>query len=111
MSESEQHPRVRVAAIIEQDGSVLMVRHEKGADTYWLLPGGGVDFGESLVTALERELRELMKRAGCIQVTVGLESGSQRILDTINKNSTVEENMDAAHMAHEAGLRVRRART
>ncbi|MFP6597777.1 MAG: radical SAM protein [Candidatus Hydrogenedentota bacterium] len=43
----------------------------------------------------------------CIQVTVGFESGSQRVLDTINKNATVEENMEAARMVHEAGLRVR----
>lgn len=51
-------PRVRVAAIIVQDGALLMVRHVKGEETYWLLPGGGVDYGESLVEALERELRE-----------------------------------------------------
>lgn len=53
------------------------------------------------------DLLKLMKQAGCIQVTVGFESGSQRILDTINKGATVEQNMDAARMAHEAGLRVR----
>ena len=49
----------------------------------------------------------LMKRAGCIQVTIGFESGSQRVLDIINKSSTVELNMAAARMVHEAGLRTR----
>ena len=53
------------------------------------------------------DVLELMKKAGCIQVTVGFETGSQRVLDTINKNATIEENMAAARMAHEAGLRVR----
>ncbi|MFA6239725.1 MAG: NUDIX domain-containing protein, partial [Candidatus Hydrogenedentales bacterium] len=55
---SERPPRVRVAAIIVEDGKLLMVRHVKGQESYWLLPGGGVDYGESLVEALERELVE-----------------------------------------------------
>jgi anaerobic magnesium-protoporphyrin IX monomethyl ester cyclase len=53
------------------------------------------------------DVLELMKKAGCIQVTVGFESGSQKILNTINKGATIEENDAAARMAHEAGLRVR----
>ncbi|MBX7255005.1 MAG: NUDIX domain-containing protein [Candidatus Hydrogenedentes bacterium] len=51
-------PRVRVAAVIVEDGKLLMVRHVKGNESYWLLPGGGVDYGESLTEALERELVE-----------------------------------------------------
>jgi ADP-ribose pyrophosphatase YjhB (NUDIX family) len=37
---------------------VLLCRHEKPGKEYWLLPGGGVHSGESLVDALRRELRE-----------------------------------------------------
>lgn len=51
-------PRIRVAAIIRQGDSVLAVRHTKGDKSYWLLPGGGVDFGETLTEALKRELHE-----------------------------------------------------
>lgn len=51
-------PRVRVAAIITANDEVLLVRHEKDDHTYWMLPGGGVAFGESLETALKRELLE-----------------------------------------------------
>lgn len=52
-------PRIRVAAIItDEQGRVLAVRHVKGEDTYWLLPGGGVEYGESLAESLVRELRE-----------------------------------------------------
>jgi ADP-ribose pyrophosphatase YjhB (NUDIX family) len=37
---------------------VLLCRHEKPGREYWLLPGGGVNSGESLVDALHRELAE-----------------------------------------------------
>jgi ADP-ribose pyrophosphatase YjhB (NUDIX family) len=50
--------RIRVAAIIVQDQTVLMVKHAKDGREYWMLPGGGVDFGESLSEALVRELKE-----------------------------------------------------
>lgn len=53
------------------------------------------------------DILKLMKEAGCIQVAIGFESGSQHVLDTINKSSTVELNMEAARMVHEAGLRIR----
>ena len=37
---------------------MLLCRHEKPGKEYWLLPGGGVKAGESLLQALVRELKE-----------------------------------------------------
>ena len=51
-------PRIRVSAILRWNGRMLLCRHEKPGKEYWLLPGGGVNAGESLVQALVRELRE-----------------------------------------------------
>jgi 8-oxo-dGTP diphosphatase len=51
-------PRIRVSAILRWRGRVLLCRHEKPGKEYWLLPGGGVNAGESLATALLRELDE-----------------------------------------------------
>jgi 8-oxo-dGTP diphosphatase len=52
-------PRIRVSAVLRWEGRVLLCRHEKaGRGEYWLLPGGGVNSGESLVQALRRELEE-----------------------------------------------------
>jgi 8-oxo-dGTP diphosphatase len=51
-------PRVRVAALIHWQSRILLCRQEKPGREYWLLPGGGVDGGETLVDALRRELGE-----------------------------------------------------
>ena len=51
-------PRVRVSAILRWRGRILLLRHEKGEAEVWLLPGGGVRMGESLLRALQRELWE-----------------------------------------------------
>jgi len=50
--------RIRVAAIIVEDGRILLEKHAKDGREYWVLPGGGVDVGETLSGALRRELRE-----------------------------------------------------
>ncbi len=47
-----------MAAIIVEDEKILLIAHKKGTHTYWLLPGGGVKYGESLDKALKRELKE-----------------------------------------------------
>jgi 8-oxo-dGTP diphosphatase len=55
---SERTIRIRVGVLIWRDGEVLLVRHEKGGRSYWLVPGGGVDAGETMVAAGARELLE-----------------------------------------------------
>lgn len=56
---------------------------------------------------LRAELLPLMKHAGCIQVAIGFESGSQRILDRIHKGASAEHNLEVARKVREAGLRLR----
>ena len=53
-----RHPRIRVGAIIADGAKLLLVRHEKEGRSYWMPPGGGVEWGESLDAALRRELFE-----------------------------------------------------
>lgn len=51
-------PTLRVAGLLVEDGRVLMVEQGRGDERYWLVPGGGVEFGETLSEALRRELLE-----------------------------------------------------
>ncbi len=49
---------VRVAGVLVRDGRVLLVKHDRPAGSYWVVPGGRVGFGETLPDALRREFVE-----------------------------------------------------
>ena len=51
------------------------------------------------------EILSLMRRAGCIQLEFGIESGSQSMLDRVAKGIRVEQNHAALRMTREAGIR------
>lgn len=44
----------------------------------------------SRVNTIDEEMAEIMYKAGCRKISFGLESGSQKILDLMQKNATVE---------------------
>lgn len=58
------------------------------------------------VNSLELELLQLAYRAGCRKLNIGLESGSQRILDILNKKTTVEQNKIAVGLCKKAGIKI-----
>jgi ADP-ribose pyrophosphatase YjhB (NUDIX family) len=52
-------PQLAVSAAIYRDGRVLLVRRARSpAKGFYSLPGGRVEYGESLTTALHREVDE-----------------------------------------------------
>lgn len=59
------------------------------------------------VTTVDYDMLRMMRLAGCWQVLFGLESGDDRILESLGKNCTVEQNRQAVRAAKRAGLRVR----
>jgi len=58
----------------------------------------------SRVDRLTPGLVDLMKRAGCIRVYLGLESGSDETLRLMNKRVTVEQGIRAVHLFSRAGI-------
>lgn len=53
---------------------------------------------------VDRDLLRRMHDAGCVAVYYGIESGSQRMLEVMEKNTTVEQNLRALEWTREAGL-------
>lgn len=88
MTDPCNKPTIRVAGLLVREGSILMVEQGRGEERYWLLPGGGVQFGETLSDALRRELQE----------ELGLRVGVQRLLAIVESLSPDPEY--AKHVIH-----------
>lgn len=59
------------------------------------------------VDTVSKELLPLMRRAGCAMINFGIESGSQRILDRMQKGTSVEQIEEAIRLTHESGILTR----
>jgi 8-oxo-dGTP diphosphatase len=54
-----RRPQLAVSAVIFREGKMLLLKRAKSpGHGFWSLPGGRVEFGESLHTALRREVDE-----------------------------------------------------
>jgi len=79
---TEKNPKLIVAALIEKDNKFLLTKEilESGTE-YWIIPGGGVEFGENLADAVKREIKE----------EIGLEI---EIIDLINFKESINLRYD-----------------
>lgn len=70
----------------------------------------GLDFGFVCITradTLNEPLLAIMKEAGCREVHIGVETGSDRLLRLMNKQTTSDILLKGVHMIKEAGIRVK----
>lgn len=62
---------------------------------------------ESRVNTITPELLKIMKEGGCWAISYGIESGTQEVLDALNKGITLDQIKTAVKLAKDAGLTVR----
>ncbi len=68
---------------------------------------GGLPFTiQSRADLMSERMVDALQEAGCIEVWLGAESGSQRILDAMNKGITVEELLTARARLKQRGIAV-----
>ncbi len=58
----------------------------------------------SRVNTVNLEMLELMKRAGCVRIDLGVESGDKNVLKVIKKGITVEQIRSVHDLAHKVGI-------
>jgi len=59
---------------------------------------------ETRVNLVDKELLRHIKQAGCYSIAYGIESASQEILNTLDKDITLEQAEEAVRISHEVGL-------
>jgi 8-oxo-dGTP diphosphatase len=82
------YPQLAVSAAIFRDGKILLVRRARSpARGFYSLPGGRVEFGETLHTALHREVAEetalkigIVDLAGWREVMPGTSGGGHYLI-------------------------------
>lgn len=63
-------------------------------------------YAPTRANTIDKEILTLMKKAGCIRISFGAESGSPRILKIIKKGITPEQVINAAQMSSDLGMKV-----
>lgn len=58
------------------------------------------------VNTVDQEMLNMFAKAGCKEISFGIESGNQTILDTIKKNITLEQIEKAVNLSKKAGIKV-----
>lgn len=71
-------------------------------------PKSGIRWHANIIIRpeIDRSFLFKMKQAGCHRLSVGIESGSQRVLDLMKKRYKVEDAERVLQYAHEAGIHV-----
>ena len=96
--------RISAGAIVESEGRLLLVRHQRpGRYDFWVAPGGGVTGDESLEAAAVREVREetgLVVRVSKLLYIEELADAGCRYVKFWHAASLVGGTLDTSH--HEA---------
>lgn len=76
-----------------------LIRHKISEKVKWTC--------ESRVDTVNENMLKLMKRAGCWQISYGVETGTQRLLDMINKSVSLQQIEDIFALTKRIGISIR----
>lgn len=90
-----------VKALIEKNDKILVLKTEAGSRTYWVLPGGKVEYGEKPVKTLEREIQEELSTqvevgdpVGMYHFFVGADDNGDQVVLTVFEGEINPEEID-----------------
>ncbi|MGC8767221.1 MAG: NUDIX domain-containing protein [Brevinematia bacterium] len=100
--------RIRVQGLIfDREGRILLVKHVKNGLEYYVLPGGGLEYRETLIEGLSRELKEELNireifSAKLIDLREFIDSNSDR--HVIDIYFYVNANIEEVKLSEEDGI-------
>lgn len=71
----------------------------RGIDVKWV--------AQTRVDCIDEELVKRMKRAGCVGLSLGIESGNDRVLEVLKKGFTRQQAIDGIRLCQDHGLMMR----
>ena len=102
--------RPAVKALIQKEEKILVLETEAGEETYWVLPGGKVEYGEHPMQTLEREIEEELsvntsigEAIGMYHFFIGSEEEGDEIVLTVFQTE-IEGEIDIENNPAEEGI-------
>ncbi len=79
----------------------VLVHHHKTSDLLFRC------FGHADIISKHPQLLKMLSEAGCVEIGIGAESASQKILDTIGKRTTVDQLHTCINLSARQGIKIK----
>jgi len=109
--EMRDKPLPAVKALIQQNGKLLVLKTMAAEKTYYVLPGGKIEYGEEPLEALQRELEEeisceakIGEPVGMYDFFTGSKSDSDQVVLTVFKADIDDQEVDTSNNPADEGI-------